>query len=67
MSADAEMLRRAAQACRNVQDQARPKSVEWFDWVPAHLDKMADSLDASDGPEFRLGWGDHPDDVEVTR
>lgn len=46
--ADAEMLRRAARACRNMQNQAvGPR--EWFDWVPKHLDHLAEQIDGSEG------------------
>lgn len=38
---DALMLRRAAQACRNVQQQGAG-STEWFSWVPIYLEAMAD-------------------------
>lgn len=41
---DADMLRRAAEASRNV---AAPRgvAVEWFLWVPRYLDQLADRLD----------------------
>lgn len=46
---DADMLRRAALACRNFQLQVKHgagNNVDWFDWVPVHLDQLADRLDA---------------------
>ena len=44
---DADMLRRAATACRNYVRQAGMPTGEgeWFDWVPKHLDQLADRLD----------------------
>lgn len=48
---DADMLRRAAEACRNVQKQATGGK-DWFDWVPAHLDGLAERLDPRE-PEDR--------------
>lgn len=46
--ADAEMLRRAANACRNIQKQAvGPR--EWFDWVPKHLEWLAAHIDGEAG------------------
>ncbi len=44
-----DMIRRMVDACRNVQDQGRPKNVEWFDWVIADLERIADALEADDG------------------
>jgi hypothetical protein len=46
---DAEMVRRAAQACRNMTQQAQLGlgSFDWFDWVPQHLDQIAARLAAS--------------------
>lgn len=41
----AEMLRRAATACWNAKESRRPIA-DWFDWVPKHLDQLADRLDA---------------------
>lgn len=38
---DTEMLRRAAEACRNLQKQAPGRRKEWFDWVPQHLEWLA--------------------------
>lgn len=48
---EADMLRRAAEACRNAQKQMSGRR-DWFDWVPAHLDQLADRLDPRD-PEDR--------------
>lgn len=41
---DAVLLRRAATAARNVQRQAAGEA-DWFDWVPAYLENLADSID----------------------
>lgn len=43
-----EWLTRMAIACRNVQEQAQPKNVEWFDWVPERLDRAAAYLGRND-------------------
>ena len=43
-----EWLTRMAIACRNVQEQAQPKNVEWFDWVPERLDRAAAYLGRTD-------------------
>lgn len=43
MSVQPSLYRRAAEACRNVQAQARPRDVEWFSWVPRFLDRMAEA------------------------
>ena len=49
---DADMLRRAADACRNLQKQTRGRhNVEWFDWVPQHLEQLADRLVPSEEPQ----------------
>lgn len=44
---DADMLRRAAEACRNIQKQA-VGNTDWFDWVPKHLDWLAAQRDWRD-------------------
>lgn len=44
---EAEMLRRAATACRNVQPQY---GSEWFDWVPKHLERLATRFDRLAAP-----------------
>ena len=46
-SQDAVMIRRAAVACRAMQNQASG-NVRWFDWVPKHLDRLADRLEYPD-------------------
>ena len=47
---DSEMLRRAANACRNMQKQAvGPR--EWFDWVPRYLDCLAELNDGPVAPQ----------------
>jgi hypothetical protein len=43
-AAEADLLRRAVTACRNIQKQAEGESA-WFVWVPAHLEKLADRID----------------------
>ena len=45
----AEMLRRAAQACQNV----KPASAEWFTWVPKHLVDIADRLTTAEAERSR--------------
>ena len=42
---DPEMLRRAAEACRNIQKQVTTGRFDWFDWVPQHLEWVADQID----------------------
>lgn len=42
---DADMLRRAAEASRNVSD------ADWFSWVSSYLDGLADRLDPRDPDE----------------
>ena len=44
-----EWLTRMANACRNMQDQAAPKNVEWFDWVPESLYRAAAELGRANG------------------
>lgn len=45
---DADLLRRAATACRNLQHRRFLEGDdEWFDWVPKHLDQLADRLNAT--------------------
>lgn len=41
-----DMLRRAATASRNAQQQMVGKT-EWFSWVPKHLDQCADRLETT--------------------
>jgi hypothetical protein len=44
---DTDMLRRTAEASRNLQKQARCGGrVRWFDWVPDYLEGLADRIDA---------------------
>ena len=42
-----EMLRRAAEACRNIQKQATGR-VDWFDWVSTYLDYWATQIDGAE-------------------
>lgn len=42
-SVDADMLRRAAEACRSATSQMHGRT-DWFAWVPQHLDQAADRL-----------------------
>lgn len=51
---DAAMLRRAATACRNFKQQGHGRT-DWFDWVPAYLDQVADRLDGGVRPEPESG------------
>lgn len=44
---DTDMLRRAAEAGRNLQKQVGGRvRVRWFDWVPDYLEGLADRIDA---------------------
>lgn len=47
---DADMLRRAATACRNAQRQMQGRTA-WFDWVPQHLEQLATRLDSEFAPD----------------
>lgn len=40
---EAATLRRAATACRNLVSNAAPDA-DWFKWVPAHLDGLAERI-----------------------
>lgn len=42
---DTEMLRRAAEASRNFRRDHVTAEDCWFDWVPKHLDQIADRAD----------------------
>lgn len=41
---DADMLLRAATACRNITRQDAGQSTEWFEWVPTWLEGLAERL-----------------------
>lgn len=44
---DTDMLRRAAEAGRNLQKQVGGRvRVRWFDWVPDYLEQLAGRIDA---------------------
>ncbi len=47
---DTDMLRRAAEASRNLQKQVGGRvRVRWFDWVPDYLEGLAGRIDAERG------------------
>lgn len=47
---EAEMIRRCATACRNFRrDNVHDLADCWFDWVPQHLDALAERIAAA-GP-----------------
>lgn len=56
---EAVNLRRAAEACRNVQRQAGARG-DWFGWVPQHLDRLADRLDPRDPDDQGLAFYPRP-------
>ncbi len=47
---DPEMLRRAAEACRNIKKQTHGPA-GWFDWVATYLDDAATGIGGSGAPD----------------